>query len=149
MLKAIKSFFEEKISSDKEQDSDHALKLATAALMIEMMLNDGETHEAEEKVLKQRLRETFDLSEDETHELFELGHDEIKEAVDFHQFTTLIAKNFSQPEKIQIIENLWAIAYADNHIDPYEELLVRRISDLIFVNHSDFINAKLRVIKSA
>jgi len=149
MLKAIKSFFEEKIKSDKEQDSDHALKLATAALMIEMMLNDGKSHEAEEKVLKQRLRETFELSEDETHELFELGHDEIKEAVDFHQFTTLIAKNFSQPEKIQIIENLWAIAYADKHIDPYEELLVRRVSDLIFVNHADFINAKLRVIKTA
>jgi len=149
MLNAIKSFFEEKIKNYEEQDSDHALKLGTAALMIEMMLNDGETHEKEESVLKQRLQETFELSESETHDLFELGHNEIKEAVDFHQFTTLIARDFSQPEKIKIIENLWAVAYADNHIDPYEELLVRRISDLIFVSHADFINAKHRVIKNA
>ena len=46
-----------------------------------------------------------------------------------------------------MIENLWAVAYADNHLDPYEELMVRKISDLIYVSHSDFINAKHRIIK--
>lgn len=147
MLQKIKSFFDNKINSAEEKDPEHALRLATAALMIEMMLNDGETHELEESVLKQRLRKTFDLSDNETDELFELGHSEVKDAIDFHQFTTLIAKNFSQPKKIQVIEHLWAVAYADKVLTPYEELMVRRISDLIFVSHADFINAKHRVIK--
>jgi len=149
MLQKIKSFFENKINSAEEQDPEHALRLATAALMIEMMLNDGETHELEESVLKQRLQKIFDLSASETSELFELGHSEVKDAVDFHQFTTLIAKNFSQQKKIQVIEHLWAVAYADSILTPYEELMVRRISDLIFVSHADFINAKHRIIKNA
>jgi len=147
MLKAIKNFFDEKIKVDKPEDLEHSLSLATAALMVEMMLNDGKTHEAEEQVLKKKLQQVFSLSSTETNDLFELAHKEVKDAVDYHQFTTLIAKNFSQPQKIEVIEHLWAVAYADNHLDPYEELMVRRISDLIFVSHADFINAKHRVIK--
>lgn len=147
MLKAIKKFFDEKIKVDKQEDLEHSLSLATAALMVEMMLNDGKTHEAEEQVLKKKLQQIFLLSSTETNDLFELAHKEVKDAVDYHQFTTLIAKHFSQLEKIKVVEHLWAVAYADNHLDPYEELMVRKISDLIFVEHSDFINAKHRVIK--
>ena len=147
MLKAIKSFFDEKIKIGEPEDLEHSLSLATAALMVEMMLNDGKTHETEEQVLKKKLQQLFSLSSTETSDLFELAHTEVKDAVDYHQFTTLIAKNFSQPQKIKVIEHLWAVAYADNHLDPYEELMVRKISDLIFVSHSDFINAKHRVIK--
>jgi uncharacterized tellurite resistance protein B-like protein len=147
MLKAIKNFFEEKINVHEPEDLEHSLSLATAALMVEMMLNDGKTHEAEEEVLKKKLQQTFSLSITETSDLFELAHKEVKDAVDYHQFTTLIAKNFSQPEKIKVIEHLWAVAYADNHLDPYEELMVRKISDLIFVSHADFINTKHRMIK--
>ena len=147
MLKAIKNFFDEKIKVHEPEDLEHSLSLATAALMVEMMLNDGKTHEAEEQVLKKKLQQLFSLSSTETSDLFDLAHTEVKNAVGYHQFTTLIAKNFSQPQKIKVIEHLWAVAYADNHLDPYEELMVRKISDLIYVSHSDFINAKHRVIK--
>jgi len=146
MLQKIKRFFEDKLSVNEEQDVEHQLRLATAALMVEMMLDDGEVHEAEEIVLKQKLQQTFELEADETTELFNLAHEEVKQAVDYHQFTTLIAKNFSQPQKIKVIENLWAIAYADNVLDPFEELMVRRIADLLYVTHSEFMQAKHRII---
>ncbi len=149
MLKAIKVFFDKKISSRPQQDSGHALRLATAALMIEMMLDDGETHDAELNVLIEKLQQTFALDIKETTELYNLAHEEVREAVDYHPFTHLIAKKFSPTQKIQVIENLWAIAYADNHLDPYEELMVRRIADLIYVSHSDFIKAKHRALKES
>ena len=147
MLQKIKSFFEDKLAVKDEQDIEHQLRLATAALMIEMMLDDGEVHEIEEKVLIKYLKSTFKLEDNETLELFELAHAEVKEAVDYHQFTTLIAKNFTQEQKIKVIENLWAIAYADEELDQFEELMVRRIADLIYVTHSEFMQAKHRVLK--
>ena len=147
MLKAIKKFFEEKINVVEPQDPEHPLRLATSALMVEMMLTDGKKHDSEEKVLKNKLQQIFSLSSIETNDLFELAHDEAKQAVGLHEFTSLIAKDFSQEQKIKVIENLWAVAYADNHLDPYEELMVRKISDLIYVSHADFINAKHRIIK--
>ena len=146
MLKAIKQFFEESISPDTQGDVEHRLKLATAALFIEMMQQDGKKTDSEENKIKEVLQTKFDLSESETHELFELAHEEARDAVDFHQFTSLIHQHFSQDKKIKIVEYLWAIAYADNHLDAYEEHMVRRIADLIYVPHQDFIKAKHKVL---
>lgn len=146
MLQKIKSFFEIRLSVEDEVDIEHRLRLATAALMVEMMLDDGEVLEVEEKVIKKKLQQTFKLDPAETTELFNLAREAVSQAVDYHQFTSLIAKNFSQQQKIKVIENLWAIAYADNELDPFEELLVRRVADLIYVTHSEFMKAKHRVI---
>jgi uncharacterized tellurite resistance protein B-like protein len=146
MLKAIKQFFEESISTDTQDDVEHRLKLATAALFIEMMQQDGKKTESEEHKVNEVLQTKFDLSEAETHELFELAHAEARDAVDFHQFTSLIHENFSMEKKIKVVEYLWAIAYADNHLDSYEEHMVRRIADLLYVDHRDFIKAKHKVL---
>ena len=146
MLKAIKQFFEESISPDTQDDVEHRLKLATAALFIEMMQQDGKKTESEEKKVKEVLQTKFTLSETETHQLFDLAHAEARDAVDFHQFTSLINEHFSTAKKIKIVEYLWAVAYADNQLDSYEEHMVRRIADLIYVPHQDFIKAKHKVL---
>ena len=50
-------------------------------------------------------------------------------------------------EKVGLIENMWRIAFSDEQLDKYEEHLIRKISDLIYVSHSDFIKTKLNVRK--
>ena len=92
-----------------------------------------------------------ELSEDALHalidDLFILASEEARQSVDLYQFTSLIREHFSQEKKIKTIECLWTIAYADNHLDAHEEHLIRRIADLLYVTHQDFINAKHRVLK--
>ena len=145
MLSAIKSFFENNIATEESSDLEHQLKLATAALLIEMMQQDDQVHVEEIDAAKQALREKFGLSNEESHTLFELAETEAAEAVDYHQFTRLIAKEFTQAQKIKVIELLWSVAYADSHLDPHEEHMVRKIADLIYVSHKDFIQAKHKI----
>lgn len=145
MLKAIKQFFEQNISLETEVDIEHRLKLATAALMIEIMKQDGETKDEEVGTIKQALQTKFELTETEMDELFTLASAEARQAVDLYQFTSLINKHFSSEKKIKIIEYLWTVAYADNHLDEHEEHLVRRITDLLYVSHQDFMKAKHKV----
>ncbi|MDH5483716.1 MAG: TerB family tellurite resistance protein [Gammaproteobacteria bacterium] len=147
MLNKIKNFFEANFSISEQPDNQaHQLKLATAALLIEMMMQDDDVHEAEQRAVKNSLGEKFNLTGAETEALYELARQESKNATDYHQFTSLIAKHFSQPQKIKIIEYLWQVAYADKVLDRYEEHMVRRIADLIHVSHKDFIQAKHRVV---
>ncbi len=146
MLKAIKMFFEQNISIELVVDNqEHQLKLATAALLLEMMHQDEQVLEAEQQAVRQALKVNFDLSDEESTELCHLAQQELKNATDYYQFTSLIAEHFSQQQKIKVIELLWQVAYADNHLDAYEEHMVRRIADLIYVPHQDFIQTKLRV----
>lgn len=146
MLAGIRSFFEKNFSAIAETaDSNHRLKLATAALLIEMMQQDDESHDSEHQAIIKALKQKFDLSDTETAELIAMAHEEARLATDYHQFTSLIAREFSQSQKIRVIEYLWMVAYADGHLDAYEEHMVRRIADLIYVSHGDFIQAKHRV----
>ena len=145
MLRSIKSFFENNfIIPEDAADNEHALRLAAAALLIEMMQQDHEVSDEEKLAVKKALAEKFDLSESETAELYKLANQELADATDYHQFTSLIAQNYNQQKKIRLIEYLWDVAYADKHMDRYEEHMVRRIVDLIHVSHRDFIRAKHR-----
>ena len=145
MLKAIKDFFENNISPEANGDLEHELKLATAALLIEMMYQDDQVHEKEMDAAKEALMEKFGLTEDECHALFSLAEAEVKEAVDHYQFTSLIAREFTQAQKIKVVELLWSVAYADSHLDSMEEHMVRKIADLIYVSHKDFMKTKHKV----
>lgn len=146
MLMTIKRFFEQNMTAaPSSADQSHALKLATAALLIEMMNQDEQVLETEQQAVRNALSENFNLTDEETQELFQLAEQEVHNATDYYQFTRLIAEQYSQQQKIQVIELLWKVAYADNHLDAYEEHMVRRIADLIYVPHQDFIQAKLKV----
>jgi len=150
MLKAIKLFFEENMSMDHHpkstpQNQTHSLHLATAALLVEMMHQDDAILEVEKQAILDALGDNFELNSEESSTLLALAEDEVKQATDYYQFTQLITEHFTQQQKIQVIELLWRVAYADGHLDSYEEHMVRRIADLISVPHQDFIRTKLNV----
>ena len=145
MLDAIKNFFEENIASETAEDIDQQLRLATAALLLEMMHQDHKVREEERQAVRDALQEWFGLTREKTVELIELAQNEASNATDYYQFTSLIAREYSLEDKIKVIEYLWKIAYADTHLDPLEEHMIRRIADLLYVPHREFIRTKHRV----
>lgn len=146
MLKAIQDFFRSEIDQDSAQHDDHSLQLATASLLFEVMRADFHVDDPDEReMLETTLQKTFALTPGETARLAQLAEKEVEEAVSLHQFTGLINKNFSPQEKVTVVEMLWQVAYADGRLDRYEEGLVRKIADLLYVPHRDYIRARHRV----
>jgi len=147
MLSKIQAFFEKNfvISGDVGTSVKPQLNLAVAALLVEMILQDGEVDTSEINEVKQLLTTQLGLSEIEANKLYQLAEEEKNQSTDYHQFTCLIAKHYTQRQKVELIESLWRVAFADKVLDKYEEHMVRKISDLIHVSHKDFIQARLRV----
>ena len=149
MLSSIKRFFESKISHSEDENSSSIKKidLACAALLIEVINSDNELDERESKEFIETLRESLSLSEEELNELVKLAESEANQATSLYEFTRLINDEYEYEEKVGLIENMWRIAFSDEQLDKYEEHLIRKISDLIYVSHSDFIKTKLNVRK--
>lgn len=149
MIKTLKTLFEELLSIDKEQTQNkHTVELASAALMIEISLADDHIHNEERRVIEQLLGKCFDLQEKEIDELISLAEEEVNHAVSLHEFTRLLNESFSMSDKINVIKNLWHVAYADSVIDKYEEYYIRKVADLLYISHSDYIQAKLKAAKN-
>jgi uncharacterized tellurite resistance protein B-like protein len=141
LIERIKQFFTTEISNT-EGDLAHRQQLAAASLMVEVMVIDRHLEEEELSVIQRLLREKFDLDEAEIDHLITLAHQEVKESTSLYQFTRLVNDHFDQQSKNGLIMNLWEVALADDEIDKHEEAIIRRIAELIYVPHSDFIRAK-------
>ena len=146
MIDRIKTFFSEKIVSNvPAANSDDKIRRATAALLVEVMVTDGELDENERGKIRQLLQGRFALSASECEELFTLAQQEVSESTSLYQFTSLVNKEFSAEDKYWLVHNLWEVAYSDGVLDKHEEGLIRHLADLIHLPHSRFIQARNEV----
>ncbi|MDP1770882.1 MAG: TerB family tellurite resistance protein [Methylobacter sp.] len=146
MLNQIKLFFEQHLAlSAPEHTTEDKLQLATVVLFLEMMYMDDKVEIKEQEVILSLIQQNFSVTVDQANALIELAGQQIKQATDYYQFTSLINKEYSQEEKVRLIESLWKIAFIDGVLDMHEEYLVRKIADLLHVPHTAFIMAKNRV----
>ncbi|MDF1832652.1 MAG: TerB family tellurite resistance protein [Porticoccaceae bacterium] len=146
MISKIKTFFQEKVLNPESEGMSHTpdknIHKASAALMVEVMLSDGQLDDKEKEGIKALLTSAFDLSSAECDELICLAQAEVKDSISLYEFTGQVNLHFSADEKFELIKQMWHIAFIDNELDKYEESLIRKIADLIYLPHSQFIKAK-------
>ena len=144
MFKKLKSVFKEKIETESEVFN--TLQIAISCLMIQTAVQDGEFDEVEKTKILALLKDYFKLGKEEINKLFIIAMKVNDDSNDIHQFTRLLNQNLSEEEKLKIIEMMWQIIIADNHIDDYENSLIRKISGLLYVNDQDVGNIKRQLI---
>ena len=150
MLTKLQTFFNRYLSEKTQDESplEHRLQLASAALMVEMIHADEEISDHEDIQLRQLIEQRFQLSGAEIEDLIQLANDEKHEATDYYAFTSLLNKHYSQTQKINLVQDLWQLAYADEQLNKYEEHLLRRLAELLHVPHQDFIRTKHWILKN-
>ena len=150
MLKKIKEHIsnlgnEPSEKADQEQKDTEIINNACAALLIETALADKVFNEEELISMKQTLNKVYKVDEKDIEELINESKKKVSESTSLYEYTRLINDLCDYEDKIRLISNLWSIAFADKHLDKYEEYLIRKISDLLHVSHKDFIQQKLLV----
>jgi len=147
MLKKIQDFYTRFLQPDDQVtiEPEHQLRLAATALMVEVMRVDDHKTEQEIDTVISSVMQKFGIEREEAGVLLSLATDELHQSTDYHQFTSLINKGYDQSQKQRIVEYLWQVAYADGELDIYEEHVVRKVSDLLYVSHKDFIRLKEKV----
>ena len=145
MIASIAEFFKQFIEPETGRgDADKALQVATAALLLEMMRMDNRFADEERAAVIESLRQLFGLAPDQLETLLALADQEVRQASGYYQFTSLINKGCNAEQKVRIIENMWVVAMADGHLDAHEEHLMRKIANLLYVGHADYVAAKRR-----
>ncbi len=151
MLDKIKKFFDKataEITKDDNKTSEHDIRLATCALFVEIARIDNEFSDAEMETILSILKEKYGLSPEHADALIAEAEQELEKSVDLWQFAKLINENYSNKEKIEIIETLWHIVYVDGKMDEHEHYLMGKLQNLLRLTHDQLITAKLKILKS-
>ena len=125
------------------------MQLATAVLLVEVMRADPAINAGERAAVLGALREKFSLGSDELDRLLELAGSAAQTSYDYHRFTSSMNEHFSHEQKIDVIENMWQVAYSDAHLDAHENHLISKIAGLLHVTHGEYIAAKMRAKTAA
>tara|TARA_Y100000766_G_scaffold84766_1_gene72036 strand:+ start:37 stop:489 length:453 start_codon:yes stop_codon:yes gene_type:complete len=147
MIKKIKDLISNLSGKEEVAEPDKELRLnnACAALLVEVAFADKDFDQKEKESLKTSLLETYNLDEDAINEIILDADKSVEESTSLYSYTRIVNDEFEYDNKLDLLRNLWKVAFADGYLDKYEEHLLRKISDLIHISHSDYINIKLEI----
>lgn len=153
MLRTLKDLFDAIVppsgATAAGHDHEHALQLATAVLLVEVMRAEPTMADSERDAVLHALRVKFALREDELQRLLELAHDTARSAYDYQRFTGQMNEHFTQEQKVRVVEAMWQVAYADAHLDAHENHVISKVAGLLHVTHGEYIAAKMRAKEAA
>jgi uncharacterized tellurite resistance protein B-like protein len=129
--------------SAKRTDARHIF-LAACALLLEIASADGEFSDEEMNIILSILENDYALSGDEATEVIKAAQAERGKSIDLWQFTNIINQNYSEEDKIRVMETVWKVIYADGRLDGHEDYLVHNLARLLRLTHTQMIDAKLK-----
>jgi len=141
MIGALRDLF-----SQPEGDDQHSVeetrRLAAAALLVEVARADFTQDAAEEQAMASLLTNTLNLDPRDVDALMSDADSAVDQATSLYDFTRLVNDHYDADGKRALVQSMWQVAYADASLDKYEEHLIRRVAELIYLPHEDFIRTK-------
>jgi uncharacterized tellurite resistance protein B-like protein len=123
------------------------LRLATAAVLLDIAYADGSFSPAEDGDIVGFLGRSFSLPEEEARELIAAAAEIRARTIDHFALTNFIRKSMSLDQRVEIVRTMWRMVYSDGKLTDYENYLVRKLADLLGLEHHVMIGAKVDVLR--
>ncbi|MGJ7093579.1 TerB family tellurite resistance protein [Vibrio hannami] len=146
MIQSIANLFKQVL--DGNDLSNHELNnpnLAIAALLCEVSKADYEVDNSEKVAKRKLIQHLTGLSEIEATALLADAEKKVKQSASLYDFTSQL-RELEHEKRFELVTAMWEVANADGVIDPLEDAVIRKVAELLYVDHSEFIRAKLQVI---
>ncbi len=149
-LDSLVRFFKNSLSPtqpETPEDHEQTIRVATAAILLETAYADSALSAGEEARILEFLQKKFEVSEDMARELVEAAEDMRSRTIDHWNITNTVRKSFPLTDRIQIVKAMWRLVYLDGDLHQYENYMVRKMADLLGLEHHVMIEAKMAVRK--
>ena len=120
------------------------IRLASVMLLVEVMMADHHIDDREKQQLLSSTMALLQISREQGVEFIDQAVQQHDDLVSLYDVTRVINQHLDQDKKIELIVHMWRIAYSDRQWDMYEEYLIRKVADLLYISHKDFIHARLQ-----
>ncbi len=137
MLDALKKFLSEPDLPEDATTTDASVTVAAAALLVEAALADGTFDATERDHIKDVLSHVFALSEEDIEAVISDAEEMVAESNQLYGFAKTVKDTLDYDRRVELMQMLWEVVYADGQLDDFEANLVRRVSGLLYVTDQD------------
>ncbi|MCC7547039.1 MAG: TerB family tellurite resistance protein [Burkholderiales bacterium] len=143
MIKSLKALFSK--PGDSIPSQRQRLERAIASLVYEVTRMDFEVRPDEVPAAHAALTGLLGVAQSEAHGLLAWAGEPGNRLTTYHDAVAEINRSFPVEDRVRLVEHLWCIAHADDELHVYEDHLVRKLSDLLYVPHIQSMLARQRV----
>ncbi|ENM5932485.1 TerB family tellurite resistance protein [Vibrio mimicus] len=142
MFNAITSLFKQLLEGQDLAKNAASPELAIACLLTEVAGADHQISQPEQQAKSALLKHLLSIDDEEAAALLAHAEQQVKQSASLYDFTSQL-RNLSQTQRFELVKAMWEVANADGTIDPLEDAVIRKAAELLYVDHSQFIRAKL------
>ncbi|MBL8199966.1 MAG: TerB family tellurite resistance protein [Chromatiales bacterium] len=142
MLSRLRQFLEASVVPVVRQDPAARVRLAVAALLVELARADHDEQAVEHEAIAGLIARHFQLDSAAADELLAEARSAVDDSVSLREFTAPIHQELSYGEKQRIIGMLWDVALEDRTLDKYEDYLIGKVAELLYVSRGDVIRLR-------
>lgn len=144
MIERLKQLFAPTEGASRAAPDPHQLAIAATALMVQLSRVDNKEDERELQTIVDLAVEVHEVTREEAEDILQDALSHADDATSLYEFTGQINEHLDQAAKQSLLESIWRVAFADGRIDKYEEHLIRRMADLLHLNHREYMQARHR-----
>ncbi len=123
--------------------------LAVIYLIIEAANIDEVFEEKEKKIIATIIKKQFQIESDVlVKDTIEKVNESLRDNADLITHTKKVKDSWSLEKRKEVIEMLWKVCLIDDNVDPYEDMLIRKIAGLLYVEAKDSNDAKKKALSS-
>lgn len=145
MFERIKSILQDRASSEVDAGTDE-LQLAVAVLLVEAARMDSDFDADERHTVAQLLSHRFEIGEAAAETLLDAAERKAEDSVELYTFTRTVKDAFGHEDRVELMQMLWEVAYADGELHDYEANLMRRVAGLVHVSDRESGEARKRAL---
>lgn len=112
-------------------------QLATVALLIELAQSDRRVKPQEMETIERIVREQFGLDADTAARLIAAARIELDASLEDWVFAAAVREAFDMPQRLEIVERLWEVVYADGKLARLEASMMRRLCNELGIGDAE------------
>ena len=145
----FKSFFKKKASNELKKPSPIDDNVFTiVCVLVEAALVDNNFGNEEKNIIIKILQKQYNIKNiKDIDDILNNAIEACNKSSDLITYTKKIKQNWPIEKRIEVIEMLWKVCLVDGVLEPYEDMLIRRVSGLIYVDDKNRNLAKKNAIK--
>jgi uncharacterized tellurite resistance protein B-like protein len=142
MLSRLRQFLDNSAAPAARTDPAARVRLAVAALLVELARADHDEQAVEHEAIAGLIGRYFKLDRAGADELLAEARSAVNDSVSLREFTAPLHEELSYADKQSIIGMLWDVALEDLTLDKYEDYLVGKVAELLYVSRGDVIRLR-------
>jgi uncharacterized tellurite resistance protein B-like protein len=146
VISKLKQLLRDALGEDSQEEGGHDLRLATAALLLEMARADREETPEERQAAKVMLARHFSLERAAAEALLARADESLHHAVSLYEFTRVLNDTLSASERRTVVQMVAEVAATDGRFDKHEQHLLSKLADLLYLRRADYANIRASVL---